>query len=439
MTTAGTLRRGLPRAQGGEPWPPAGAVAKAPKAAEPALATSALHQAPENGSGEREQVAGAVGGTIPLRRGLPRAAGGAAWPAEGFAPSAAVAVETAPTEEVAPTDETPAIIASASERSMLSAAPDAQVSKAQPAAGLPRNWYRPGTPRASAGLLALAVAVLLIVAAVVVVAVQAFLATASGEAFLTRFPGQYQPVVGVEHGFPAWVRWQHFFNVFLIVLIIRSGMQVRGQKKPPAYWSSKWNRSRKISINLWLHQALDILWIANGVVFIVVLISSGRWARIVPTSWEVFPNALSAGLQYASLNWPVESGWANYNSLQQLAYFVTVFVAAPLAVITGVRMSGIWPTKARALSRVYPIAIARAIHFPVMLYFVVFIIFHVTLVLATGALRNLNHMYAGQDVVNWVGFWIFAGSIALIIAAVVAARPLMIASIAALFGRISNR
>ncbi|MEU5849212.1 hypothetical protein [Saccharopolyspora shandongensis] len=47
--------------------------------------------------------------------------------------------------------------------------------------------------------------------------------------------------------------------------------------------------------------------------------------------WEVFPNALSAALQYASLDWPTENGWVHYNALQQLAYFTTVLVATPLA------------------------------------------------------------------------------------------------------------
>ena len=66
----------------------------------------------------------------------------------------------------------------------------------------------------------------------------------------------------------------------------------------------------------------------------------------MPTSWDVFPNAVSAALQYVSLDWPTENGWVNYNGLQQLAYFATVFIAAPLAIVTGVRMSGIWPKKA---------------------------------------------------------------------------------------------
>ena len=67
-------------------------------------------------------------------------------------------------------------------------------------------------------------------------------------------------------------------------------------------------------------------------------------------------------LQYISLDWPTENGWVNYNGLQQLAYFTTVFIAAPLAMVTGVRMSGAWPKSASRLNRLYPIERARAVH-----------------------------------------------------------------------------
>lgn len=219
-------------------------------------------------------------------------------------------------------------------------------------------------------------------------------------------------------------------------LIIRSGLQVRTQKKPPAYWSRRAEGSRKISLTLWFHQCLDLLWVINAVVFLVLIFTTGHWARIVPTSWDILPNAASALLQYASLDWPTENGWVNYNAAQQLAYFVTIFVAAPLAAASGIRMSGLWPSSP-ALGRAYPIEVARAIHFPVMLYFVLFVIAHVALVAATGLLRNLNHMYAGQDAVNWAGFGIFVVSLAAMAAAWLAARPLVLAPIAKLFGRVS--
>ncbi|KAA9132220.1 cytochrome b/b6 domain-containing protein [Microbacterium caowuchunii] len=306
--------------------------------------------------------------------------------------------------------------------------------------------YGPFTRGQWAGAVLVAGVGLLFAAGMLVLAVRWLLSLEPLQDFLTTYPGEYHLPESAPVGIPAWIGWQHFFNAFLILLIIRSGLQVRREKRPGAFWTPKWNRKRKISLALWFHQSLDILWLLNGVVFVVLLFLTGQWMRIIPTSWEVFPNALSAALQYASLDWPTENGWVNYNSIQQLAYFATVFIAAPLATVTGVRMSGIWPKNATTLSRIYPIEWARAVHFPVMIYFVLFIVVHVTLVFATGALRNLNHMYAAQGSVdpdayaaNWTGFWIFVASAVVMIGAWVAARPLVLAPIARLFGSVSSR
>mgnify|MGYP002150846856 CR=1 FL=1 len=124
---------------------------------------------------------------------------------------------------------------------------------------------------------------------------------------------------GAPVGIPAWLGWQHFFNVFLMVLIIRSGLTIRHEKRPAVFWAPKNNPKGKTSLTIWFHQGLDIFWIVNGLVFVVLLFVTGQWMRIVPTSWEVFPNALSAALQYVSLDWPTENGWVNYNALQQIA------------------------------------------------------------------------------------------------------------------------
>jgi len=136
----------------------------------------------------------------------------------------------------------------------------------------------------------------------------------------------------------------------------------------------------------------------------VLLCSTGQWMGIVPTDWAVIPNAVSAALQYASLDWPLDNGWVNYNSLQQLSYVAVVFVAAPLAIATGARMSALWPRDAPRLNRVYRFELAKAVHLPVMVFFVAFTVVHVALVLATGALRNLNHIFAARDAGDWVGF-----------------------------------
>ena len=298
------------------------------------------------------------------------------------------------------------------------------------------RWFKP-----------VAVTVGALVIALILVLVAQWLRTLEPvKQFLTDYPGHSELPEGAPTGLPAWLGWQHFLNMFFIVLIIRSGWQVRTTTRPPGYWTRNnkgfiktRNAPTKISLDLWFHLTLDALWVLNGLIFIVLLFATGQWMRIVPTSWDVFPNAVSAGLQYASLNWPLENGWVNYNALQLLTYFITVFIAAPLAIITGIRMSGAWPKKA-AVNKFYPIEAARKVHFPVMIYFVAFVIVHVTLVLATGALRNLNHMYASTDDANsWWGFAIFAASIVVTAAAWFLARPLFLRPIASLMGKVTNR
>lgn len=478
--TSGALRirRGLPRVSGGEPWPPqtapSAAAAPAPHAttAEPAAKAAspvstatapeaaAASTAPSSAVAEPEAQHAAAGG---VRRGLPRVVGGDPWPPADTVPLVRTAAASALLEPVAsestpaaaveaPAVETPAAASTAV--AVAGSAPAiADVSTPLPwtrtvwngsaprhilAAPAPATVRRRPTWTQAIGVL-FGAAALGVLAGAAIAFVRTLLSFPFMQDFLAAFPGEYEPAIAVEPGFSPWIGWQHFFNMFLMVLIIRSGLQVRTEKRPTVFWTPRGNPKGKISLNLWFHQSLDILWLVNGVIFVVLLFVTGHWVRIVPTSWEVFPNALSAALQYVSFDWPHENGWNNYNSLQQLAYFATVFIAAPLAAITGFRMSGLWPKRAEKLSKAYPVEWARALHFPIMLYFVAFIIAHVALVMLTGFLRNLNHMFAAQDAVTWTGFWVFVLSLVVIAIAWVAARPLVLAPIAKAFGKVSGR
>ncbi|MCM3780723.1 cytochrome b/b6 domain-containing protein [Microbacterium hydrocarbonoxydans] len=474
-----SLRRGLPRVPGGEPWPPFGPIDDAVEArvVERATHPPAFERAERDETlssprvvdahpvverAERNQTPTAV------RRGLPRTSGGEPWPPADTVPrtvhrslDASVAVHAAEdpcsaARSATGTETTTPVATRIATGSETAPAPGSAVATADVSSPLPWTktvWdgraprhvaaapasasRRPTWPQAIAGLFG--AAALGILAGAAVAFVRALLSLPFMQDFLAAFPGEYEPAVHVEPGFAPWIGWQHFFNVFLMVLIIRSGLRIRTEKRPTAFWTPRNNPKGKTSLTIWFHQALDILWLVNGVIFVVLLFTTGHWARIVPTSWEVFPNALSAALQYLSFDWPHENGWNNYNSLQQIAYFATVFLAAPLAAVTGFRMSGMWPKKAERLSKAYPIEWARAVHFPVMLYFVAFIIVHVALVFLTGFLRNLNHMYAAQDAVTWTGFWVFVASMVVIAIGWVAARPLVIAPIARLFGNVSGR
>lgn len=297
------------------------------------------------------------------------------------------------------------------------------------------RWFKP----ALAGAVALAALL------AVVLAAQWLRTLPAVQSFIAGYPGHTDLPAGAPTGLPAWLGWQHFLNAFFIVLIIKSGWQVRTVTCPKAYWTRNnsgpirtKNPPTKMSLDLWFHLSLDALWALNGIVFVVLLVATGQWVRIVPTSGEVVPNAISTALQYASLDWPTENGWVNYNSLQVLAYFTTVFIAAPLALLTGLRMSPAWPKNAPKLNRIYPVEAARAVHLPVMLYFAAFILVHVSLVLATGALRNLNHMYGSRDDASWAGFWIFAASLVVMVAAWFLARPLFLRPVASLVGKVTR-
>ncbi|WP_313810396.1 cytochrome b/b6 domain-containing protein [Glutamicibacter sp.] len=461
------IRQGLPRVSGGDPWPPAAGLASVAAPAEsvqpatPQPVPEVQQTLPEPASAPKRAPVPSGAVRDDVRQGLPRAAGGSPWPpldafpAVGSTPAPAVEPTTEPAAEeepaVAATPEVaPATaVRSAPVRPAATAAPAAEpvekpkappptTSKPEPVRHGPlttKQWVLAGIFGAFSAL-GMATAVVLLSRWIV-----GFDPVSD---FITRYPGEYHLPASAPVGVPAWLAWNHFFNFFLMVLIIRSAMYVRHQKKPPAYWSSK--RSPKVSIYLWLHLSLDMLWILNGLVFVVLLFATGHWMRIVPTSWEVFPNAVSAALQYLTLDWPTENGWVNYNSLQQLAYFVTVFLAAPLAAVTGFRLSAYWPKNATGLSKKYPIEVARALHFPTMLYFVLFILVHVILVFSTGALRNLNHMYAAQGSTdpsayaeNWAGLLFFALSLLVIAAAWFACRPIVLSMIAGAFGKVSSR
>jgi DMSO/TMAO reductase YedYZ molybdopterin-dependent catalytic subunit/thiosulfate reductase cytochrome b subunit len=275
--------------------------------------------------------------------------------------------------------------------------------------------------------------------------------------FMHRFPGMSELPADAPVGLPAWLGWQHFLNLFFMVFIIRSGVTILSDH-PRLYWTrhstpgKDWFRMQKpvptdplytakadsitlpngvglpgrrhsIGLARWWHLGIDTLWLLNGIVFYVLIFTTGQWLRLVPLHWDVIPNAISVAIQYLSLDWPTESGWSNYNSLQLLAYFVTVFIAAPAALITGLGMSPALSTRFRAISSIFSIQVARSLHFLVLCWFVIFIVVHVALVLTTGALRNLNHMYASQDTQSWLGFWIFAASMVVVIVAWVAATP----------------
>ncbi|MBV8431702.1 MAG: molybdopterin-dependent oxidoreductase [Solirubrobacterales bacterium] len=298
-----------------------------------------------------------------------------------------------------------------------------------------------------------------VVGLVILVAVAKGLRQTHGvQSFLTRYPGADVTSHPSATGFPWWTRAQHFFNLFFMLFIIRSGLQIladhprlyfdrnstpgrdwfRFQKPVPEdrVWTSKEDSVRlpgwlgipglrhSIGLARWWHFVFDLLWLINGVIFYVLVFATGYWQRIVPTSWRVFPNALSTTIQYLSLNWPQDHGWVAYNGLQLLGYFFTVFIAAPLALLTGLLQSPAISNRVRFAGRRFNHQLARTVHFWVLCWFLIFIFFHTTLVFTTQLLVNLNRITLGTNTSGWGGFGLYALWMAIVIAAWVAATPL---------------
>jgi methionine sulfoxide reductase catalytic subunit len=240
--------------------------------------------------------------------------------------------------------------------------------------------------------------------------------------------------------FPAWLRITHYVNFLFLILLIRSGLQIL-MDHPRLYWNihctpgTEWLRLTPVevpkdrvwtakddsrSLSPWIglpgyrhtvgmarhwHFLSVLFWVGNGLVFVVLLFCTGQWKRLVPTSWQIVPDAWAVFVHYATLHLPPEpNGFYHYNALQQLAYFGVVFVLAPLAMLTGPSMSPAFTARFTWYPRLPGNRqVGRSIHFLIMCAFVGFIIGHVTMVALTGFVRNMNHIVVGTDDTNPVG------------------------------------
>jgi DMSO/TMAO reductase YedYZ molybdopterin-dependent catalytic subunit/thiosulfate reductase cytochrome b subunit len=277
-------------------------------------------------------------------------------------------------------------------------------------------------------------------------------------AFIRAHPGIAQSAPSVDSGFPWWLQLQHFLNMLFMLFIIRAGLQILADH-PRLYWGRdctpgsdwflfqvpvpkgglwtakddsvtlpKWlgipGLRHTLGLARWWHFAINLLWLVNGVAFYALLFSTDQWRRLVPLTWEVFPAALSTAIQYASLNFPVDEGWTRYNGLQQLSYFITVFVAAPVSIATGLMQS---PAISNALGwfgRLFNRQAMRSVHFLSFAWFVGFIIAHGAMVFVTGLRQNTNHMFGGVNDASWSGFPFFLLAMAILAACWLAASPI---------------
>src|SRR5579872_1798774 len=127
-------------------------------------------------------------------------------------------------------------------------------------------------------------------------------------------------------GFPIWIRITHFINFFFLTLLIRSGVQILSDH-PKLYWNdhshpgTEWIRFGKRELPkgaLWtsMDEAIDVspwialpgkqhalgngrhwhflsvlFWLLNGFIYVILLLATDNWRRLIPTSWSIIPAA----------------------------------------------------------------------------------------------------------------------------------------------------
>jgi len=310
-----------------------------------------------------------------------------------------------------------------------------------------RIWIRPS------------VLLLLIVLALVPLILAWLQVAFQGLPYIAPNPASTAGAASGPHGFPVWIRWCHFFNLFFIFMLIRSGLSIL-MDHPRLYFNdgctpgTEWIRFTPVKVpkdrvwtakddNRYISPLLALpgyrhtvgiarCWhfinvygfVLTGLFFVCGLLTSDQWQRLVPTSWAVFVEAWNTFVHYATLHLPPEpDGFYGYNALQQLAYFATIFIMAPISILTGLAMSPALVNRFPAYTRLFGGRQgARSIHFFMFVGFIGFIIVHVSLVVLTGFARNMNHIVLGTDDTRPAGVVLGFIGIAVVVVAWIAAH-----------------
>lgn len=229
----------------------------------------------------------------------------------------------------------------------------------------------------------------------------------------------------------------HLINLFCLILLIRSGIQIL-YDHPKLYWTDhtsddnwwiKFGKKIMPKDKLWTardeaeippkallplpggfhnlgsgrhwHFVAAILWVLTGVIYVGYMFISGTWDRIVPTSWDVIPQAINVMGSYLTLH-ILEEG-ATYNALQQLSYAFMIFIVAPLQILTGLAMSPALTGRFPGLLRPFGGSrqVARSLHFIVMIVFSLFILVHLTMTLGFHTYASIQQFVSGGTSIDF--------------------------------------
>ena len=185
---------------------------------------------------------------------------------------------------------------------------------------------------------------------------------------------------------PAWVRVTHWINALAMLVMIGSGWQI--YDAAPLFG---FTFPRQLALGNWLAGALlwhfAAMWLlmANGVVYLILGILSGRFRRKL---FPVYPREVFSDLLAALRGKLAHDDLSVYNAVQKLLY-LGIIVAGITIVLSGL---SIWkPVQFQPLTTFFGgYNTARYVHFAAMTTIVAFLIVHVSLaVLVPKSLRAM--------------------------------------------------
>jgi thiosulfate reductase cytochrome b subunit len=148
-----------------------------------------------------------------------------------------------------------------------------------------------------------------------------------------------------------------------------------------------------------LHFLAAWLLVVPGVIYLLAGVFSGHFRRhLWPRTGDVSPRLFwREVLDHLRLRIRSATGGPQYGLLQKCAYCAVIFVALPLALLTGLTMSP-------AVTAAYPSLLgtfggyqsARTIHFFTFVALLLFVVVHLVMVVKSGFRRQLRAMTFGE-------------------------------------------
>ena len=213
----------------------------------------------------------------------------------------------------------------------------------------------------------------------------------------------------LEHKHPLAIRWFHWINFPLLVLMIWSGLLI--------YWANDVYRIGFGSFTLWkffprwFYEAFDLegrlaegmawhflfMWFfaINGLLYVLYTAFSGEWRHLVP-SRRSFREAIQVMLYDLHLS-KVHPPRRKFNGAQQIAY-TSIILMGFGSLVTGLAIYR--PTQFAWLTTLLGgYKAARLEHFLLAAGYVMFFVVHIAQVIKTGW-NNFRAMVTGYEIVT---------------------------------------